>query len=168
MSGKTDNLLYLPWMFGERAPVQLPEPLSGFVDLPDSCSPLHQVKSAVTCILFNLKHIAEKLSRLNKGDFECIHLSGGLSHIQPVRLLTSSVFNIPLAGHITAESSALGTAIYTARAAGIVSDYKGIREWNPVTAIHRADPGLAEKYRLLYQRFRDISSEYLPKEGKVS
>ena len=168
MSDAADNLLYLPWMFGERAPVQLLEPLSGFIDLPASCKPVHQVKSAVTCILFNLKHIAEKLSRLNDGNFECIHLSGGLSHIKPIRLLTSSIFNIPLAEHITGESSALGTAIYTARAAGIVSDYKDIRQWNPITAIHEADPILADKFGFLYLRFREISREYLRKEGKRS
>jgi gluconokinase len=162
-----DNLLYLPWMFGERAPVQLLEPLSGFIDLPPSCRPVLQVKSAVTCILFNLKHIAEKLSRLNERNFECIHLSGGLSHIKPIRLLVSSVFNIPLAEHITGESSALGTAIYTARAAGIVPDYKDIRQWNPITAIHKADPVQAAKYAFLYLRFREISREYLRKEGKA-
>jgi len=168
MSDAADNLLYLPWMFGERAPVQLLEPLSGFIDLPASCKPVQQVKSAVTCILFNLKHIAEKLSRLNDGNFECIHLSGGLSHIKPIRLLTSSIFNIPLAEHITGESSALGTAIYTARAAGIVSDYKDIQQWNPITAIHEADPILADKFGFLYQRFREISREYIWKEGKRS
>ena len=166
ISDTADNLLYLPWMFGERAPVQLLEPLSGFIDLPDSCLPVHQVKSAVTCILFNLKHIAEKLSRLTDGNFECMHLSGGLSHIKPIRLLTSSIFNIPLAEHLTGESSALGTAIYTARAAGIVTDYKDIRQWNPITAIHKADPLLTDKFGFLYLRFREISREYIKKEGK--
>jgi gluconokinase len=166
MSDAADNLLYLPWMFGERAPVQLPEPLSGFIDLPVSCTPVHQVKSAVTCILFNLKHIAEKLSRLNGDNFECIHMSGGLSYIKPIRLLASSIFNIPLAEHLTGESSALGTAIYTARAAGIVSDYKNIKQWNPVTAIHKADPIMADKYGFLYLRFLEISRDYIRKEGK--
>jgi len=160
-SDAADNLFYLPWMFGERAPVQLPGPVSGFVDLPVSCMPVHQVKSAVTCILYNLKHIAEKLSRLNGGNFECIHLSGGLSQVKPIRLLTTSIFNIPVAEHSTGESSALGTAIYTARALGLVPDYQDIRQWNPITVIHQADPVMAEKYDLLYQRFRKISMEYL-------
>jgi gluconokinase len=168
MSDAADNLFYLPWMFGERAPVQLPEPLSGFIDMPADCLPVHQVRSAVTCILYNLKHIAEKLSGLNHGNFECIHLSGGLSHIKPIRQLTSSIFNIPLAEHITGESSALGTAIYTARATGIVSDYKDIRKWNPVIAIHEADPFMAEKFRFLYQRFREISADYLTKKGRAT
>jgi gluconokinase len=168
MSDAADNQFYLPWMFGERAPVQLLEPLSGFIDLPASCRPVHQVKSAFTCLLFNLKHIAEKLSQLNDTSFKCIHMSGGLSNIKQVRMLTSSIFNIPLAQHITGESSALGTAIYTARAAGIVSDYEDIRLWNPVTAIHEADPVMAEKFGFIYQRFREISGEYLRKVGKFS
>jgi sugar (pentulose or hexulose) kinase len=155
-------------MFGERAPVQLPEPLFGFIDLPDTCKPVHQVKGAISCILFNLKHIAEKLSRLNGGGFECVHLSGGLSHIKPIRMLVSSIFNIPLAEHITGESSALGTAIYTARAAGIVTDYRDIRLWNPITGVHRADPILADKFAFLYLRFREISRDYLRKEIKGS
>jgi gluconokinase len=167
MSDTADNLLYLPWMFGERAPVQLQEPLSGFIDLPGSCKSVHQVKSAVTCILFNLRHIAEKLSRLNNADFKCIHLSGGLSHIEPIRILASSIFNIPLAEHITGESSALGTAIYTARAAGIVTDYKDIRQWNPITKVHEADPILADKFAFLYLRFREISRDYLRKAEKI-
>jgi gluconokinase len=166
LSDAADNLLYLPWMFGERAPVQLLEPLSGFIDMPGSCLPVHQVKSAVTCILFNLKHIAVKLSRLNGGNFERIHLSGGLSHISPIRILASSIFNIPLAEHITGESSALGTAIYTARAAGIVSDYKDIRQWNPIIAVHQADPLLADKYGFLYLRFLEITRDYIRNEGK--
>jgi len=168
MSDAADNLLYLPWMFGERAPLQLLEPISGFIDLPASCRPVHQVKSAVTCILYNLKHIAEKLSRLNAGNFECLHLSGGLSHLKPIRLLTSSIFNIPLAEHSTGESSALGTAIYTARAAGIVNDYKNIRQWNPITAIHYPDPVQADKFGFLYLRFREISRDYIRSNGTSS
>ncbi len=161
MSDAADNLFYLPWMFGERAPVQLLEPRCGFVDLSSLNMPVHQVKSAVTCILYNLKHIEEKLSGMNGGSFKCIHLSGGLTHIKPIRLLASSVFNIPMAEHMTGESSALGTAIYTALAAGLVSDYKDIRQWNPVIKIHQADPVQAEKYEFLYQRFRDISLKYI-------
>lgn len=164
LSDEADNLFYLPWMFGERAPVQLLEPVSGFIELTASCTPIHQVKSAVTCILYNLRHIGEKLSMLNDGEFKCIHLSGGLSHVKPIRILASSVFNVPLAEHATGESSALGTAIYTARAAGIVPDYKDIRQWNPIKKIHHADPALAEKYGFLYHRFRDISREYLNKQ----
>jgi gluconokinase len=167
MSDKADNLIYLPWMFGERAPIQLLEPLSGFVELSSSCQPVHQVKSVVTCILYNLKHIAEKLSLLNDGNFECIHLSGGLSHIKPIRLLASSIFNVPLAEHLTGESSALGTAIYTARAAGIVSDYNDIRQWNPIKKIHKADPILAEKFDFSYRQFRKISEDSLRKEGRI-
>lgn len=168
MSDAADNLFYLPWMFGERAPVQLLEPLSGFIDMSSSYLPVHQVKSAVTCILYNLKHIEEKLSGMTGGNFKCIHLSGGLSHIKPIRLLTSSIFNIPLAEHITGESSALGTAIYTAHAAGIVSGYKDIRQWNPITEIHQADPLQAEKYEFLYQRFREITREYLSKNNMIT
>jgi gluconokinase len=166
LSAAADNLLYLPWMFGERAPLQLLEPLSGFIDLPEACKPVHRVKSAVTCVLFNLRHIAEKLSRLNSRDFECIHLSGGLTNIQQIRLLASSVFNLPLVEHSTAESSALGTAMYTARAAGIVSDYKDIRQWNPIMAAHLPDPIQADRFGFLYLRFREITREYVRKEGK--
>jgi hypothetical protein len=75
---------------------------------------------------------------------------------------------MPLAEHITGESSALGTAIYTARVAGIVADYSDIRQWNPITVIHQPDPILADKFGFLYLRFREITREYLRNEKKLS
>jgi gluconokinase len=156
-----DDLLFLPWMYGERAPVQLLSPLTGFVNPGPSYTALHQVKSATTCILYNLKHIAQKLTQLNGREFTCLHISGGFAHFESIKQMVSSIFNIPVLEHSTGESSALGTAIFTARAMGMVNDYRDILTWNPVIAIRQPDRKMAEQYESGYNRFRKISSAYV-------
>jgi gluconokinase len=157
----SNPLYYLPWMFGERAPVQLYEPLYRFINLQPGDNPVRQVRSAVECILFNLKHIAEKLEFLNGGRFERLHISGGLSRFSMVRDLTAAIFNLPMVEHETGESSALGTAFFTAYKIGLVSDFNEIGLWNPEVKLHypnKADAGIFEK---AYRNFRKVSVEYL-------
>ncbi len=149
-------LFYLPWMFGERAPLQLHEPLHRFIPQHPADSPARKLKSVVESILFNLRHIAEKLERLGGKRFACLHLSGGLARFDLVRDLTASIFDLPLVEHSTGESSALGAAFYTAHSIGVVKDYKEIRNWNPVIARHTANPRMVSSYRRAYEYYQAV------------
>jgi gluconokinase len=155
-------LFYLPWMFGERAPLQLHEPLHRFIPQHPEDSPARRLKGAVESILFNLRHIAEKLERLNGKRFACLHLSGGLARFDLVRDLTAAIFDLPLVEHSTGESSALGTAFFAARTIGAVKDYNEIRIWNPVITRHTADPHMVSSYRRAYENYRTIVQQELP------
>jgi gluconokinase len=154
-------LFYLPWMFGERAPLQLHEPLHRFIPRQPEDSPARRLKSAVESILFNLRHIAEKLERLNGKRFTCLHLSGGLARFDLVRDLTASIFDLPLVEHSTGESSALGTAFFAAHTIGMVKDYNDIRNWNPVMARHTARPHLVSSYRMAYKNYQALVQQEL-------
>jgi sugar (pentulose or hexulose) kinase len=149
-------------MFGERAPVQLYEPLNRFINLQHGDNPARQVRSAVECILFNLKHIAEKLELLNGRNFDRLHISGGLSRFSMVRDLTAAIFNVPMVEHETGESSALGTAFFTAHKIGLVPDFNEIGLWNPEVKMHYPDKPDAGTYEKAYRNFRKVSAEYLP------
>ncbi|HJZ41315.1 MAG TPA: FGGY family carbohydrate kinase [Bacteroidales bacterium] len=156
-----EPLYYLPWMFGERAPVQLYEPLNRFINLQPGDRPVRQMKSAVECILFNLKHIAEKLEYLNGRRFDRLHISGGLSRFSMVRDLTAGIFNLPMVEHETGESSALGTAFFTAYKMGLVPDFSEISLWNPEVKTHYPDKEGAGIFEKAYRNFRKVSGEFL-------
>jgi gluconokinase len=155
-------LFYLPWMFGERAPMQLHEPLHRFIPQQSASSPERKLKGAVESILFNLRHIAEKLEMLNGKRFACLHLSGGLAQFDLVRDLTAAVFNLPLVEHSTGESSALGTAFYAAQNIGAVKNYDEISNWNPVIARHTAEPRMVATYQRAYENYRSVIQLELP------
>jgi gluconokinase len=161
--GSGSDLVFLPWMYGERAPVQLFTPVTGFVNRKPGHTAAQLMKCAVEGILFNLKHIAQKLEILNGGNFSEIHLSGGFSQLKVVRNLTSRIFNLPMLEHRTGESSALGTAFYTACETGIVNDRSEIRKWNPVVEVHTCNADYAEDYAQAYLRFRTSSRDHLNK-----
>jgi gluconokinase len=155
-------LFYLPWMFGERAPLQLHEPLHRFIPHQPANSTARKLKGAVESILFNLRHIAEKLGRLNGKRFACLHLSGGLAQFDLVRDLTAAIFDLPLVEHSTGESSALGTAFFAAHNIGAVKNYNEIRNWNPVIARHTANPRMVSSYNRAYEYYQAIVQQELP------
>jgi gluconokinase len=155
------NLLFLPWMFGERAPVQLFSPETGFLSLQPDHSPILQLKAATLALLFNIRHITEKLIQLNGHNFNCMHLSGGLSRFESIKSLASAIFGVPMVEHATSESSALGTAFFAARMTGFVDNYSTILDWNPVVSRRNADPSLSGHYEEAYRRFRGETGRVL-------
>lgn len=162
------NLMFLPWMFGERAPVQLFQPETGFLSLRTDHSPVQQIKAATLSLLFNIRHITEKLVQLNGREFNCMHLSGGLSRFKSIKSLAAAIFGVPMVEHATSESSALGTAYFAAKMTGFVNDYETIRNWNPVVSRRNADPVMAAHYGEAYQRFREKTARVLEKGGGTS
>jgi gluconokinase len=147
------SLSFMPWMFGERAPVQLFSPLTGYLNLTSGHNALQQVKAVTLSLLFNIRVIADRLMALNGARFSSMHLSGGLSRFEAIRSLTSAIFGVPMVEHATSESSALGTAFFAARATGLVSDYDSVRLWNPVVNHVEADPAMKDRYAEAYGRF---------------
>lgn len=154
------ELQYLPWMFGERAPVQLFSPLARYINLLPEHTPVQQFKAVALSLLFNIRLITEKLIQLNGKDFSCMHLSGGLSRFEEIKSLTSAIFGVPMVEHATSESSALGTAFFAAKMIGMVSDYPSIRSWNPVVRRLEAGPEMKDRYEEAYMKFRVLCEKY--------
>lgn len=149
------SLMFLPWMFGERAPVQLFSPRTGYLNLTSAHTPLQQFKAATLSLLFNIRVITDRLMQLNGARFSCMHLSGGLSRFEAIRSLTSAIFGVAMVEHATSESSALGTAFFAARVTGLVSDYASVHRWNPVVNRVEADPEMKDRYGEAYELFLD-------------
>lgn len=159
------DLFFLPWMFGERSPVQLYHPLHGYIGRTDVHTPGQLIQSSIEGILFNLKHIADKLQQINEFQFSCLHLSGGLSDLPGIRELTAAIIGLPVIMHNSSECSALGTAYFTAKQLGIVSGYDEIHTWNPVVEEVLPDETLSKNYRNAYERFLVLARDHIEKQS---
>ncbi len=73
----SDGLLFLPYLFGERAPLYDASARGGFHGLTARHTQVHFVRAAMEGILFNLKIIAEALEA--RQPIRTLHAGGGFS-----------------------------------------------------------------------------------------
>lgn len=156
---QNDSLIYMPWMFGERAPRQLYRPVYGFLNQGSLDTPESKLISVVESIVFNIKGIEEKLSKVKGSGFERLHFGGGLSRYPFVRDILTSVFKLPLVEHESSEGSAIGTAMLTAKVLGLINNYSVAGNWNPEVMEYQPDAQKTEYYTSTYNKFVQVTKD---------
>ena len=90
-----EGLLFLPWLFGERAPLYDAQAQGALHGLRASHTQAHAVRAAMEGVIFNLRLIAEALEA--HAPIETLHASGGFSHSDLWVRMLADIFQIPVA-----------------------------------------------------------------------
>ena len=110
----SDGLLFLPYLFGERAPLYDASARGGFHGLTAGHTQAHFVRAVMEGVLFNLKIIAEALEA--HGSIRTLHAGGGFSKNRLWVQTLADIFQKPvLLNDNNADTSVLG-AVKFARA----------------------------------------------------
>lgn len=152
MSPGAGGLTFLPYIFGERAPLWDPEASGSFTGIKHNHTRAHFARAVMEGILFNLRYIFEVLEE--KTVPAGIFTGGGLT-VFPIWLqLLSNVLNRPLHKPSAGEDSATGAALIGMKSMGIISTLEDQAVFYSETDLISPEPGQAEIYEPLYQKFK--------------
>ena len=162
------DLLFLPYVAGERAPLWRSDATGVLLGLRVQDSAVEVMRAAVEGIIFNAYTIAARLFA-QMGRPAVLVTSGGVLDTPWIRQLAADVFGLPVLDPRSADASALGAA----RLAEIAT---GQRSWEEVARLPQTgpllqpDPAAATSYAAKYTRFSrladalvgDLADIYLP------
>ncbi|MFB4165358.1 gluconokinase [Alteribacillus sp. JSM 102045] len=150
-----DNLLFLPYLNGERAPFWDANARGTYIGLSMTHKRPHMVRAGLEGVMFNLYHIYESVSRLTDGTPN-IYASGGFSRSELWLQILADVFGEPIHIPESHQSSAWGAAWIALKAIGKVSSYKDIKAHVPMKKTIEPISENHKKYAELYQTFKEL------------
>jgi gluconokinase len=155
------DLLCLPYLTGERAPLWSEQARASFLGLDAQHTPAHLMRAACEGIIFNAWWIASGVFTL-VGRPRAILTSGRVLELPWMRQLVADVFDLPVRTGSDADASAKGAAILARIATGATSWDATLRDasqqFDPDgSAVARPIAAHAARYRERAQRFRQVA-----------
>jgi gluconokinase len=162
-AGKVEvgDLLCLPYLTGERAPLWSAQARASFIGLDARHSPAHLMRAACEGIIYNAWWIASGLFALT-GRPRAVLASGHVLDLPWVRQLVADVFELPVRTGGAADASAQGAAILARIATGDATWDEALSEASGAAVV---EPGVvaipnstqSARYRERASRFRQLA-----------
>lgn len=153
------NLLFLPYLAGERSPLNDPLARGAFIGLGEGHGPEHHVRAVLEGIALSLADVLDRMTQ-GRDRPERIVLGGGGAS-RDMRQLMASVLGIPLTIPPSEASSALGATMVGAHALG----WRRLGSGDGATAERLVVYPVAsdhERYRERLELFREAATATLP------
>jgi len=150
------RLIFMPWMFGERAPVSDTTLRGAFVNLALEHKREHMLRAIYEGIAYNLRWMIDEVARAGFPAKSLRAIGGGAKSDLWMQIISDVTARRVEAVDKPQEAGALGCALAVAVALGIYDDYKDIKKIVKVRATFEPDPLNTPEYEKLYQNFRRL------------
>jgi gluconokinase len=155
---RADDLLFLPYVAGERAPIWEADATGVLLGLNLEHTNAHVMRAAVEGILFNAYWIASRLFE-RVGVPRQIVASGRVLEAEWIRQLAADIFGIPIRLRGTSDASAEGAAAIANIATGLWSWEHAVRRLGEGGVLmHPSGDG---GYQRRFQRYRRLTTALL-------
>lgn len=156
----SDGLVFLPYLFGERAPIWNSESAGAFFGIKSHHKQEHFTRAVVEGISFALYDIAENLIA-GGSTIEEIHVSGGFVRSSAWLQILADIFNIKVCLLNTDDASAMGAAFLGLKETRLINDLqmlkpKTIKEVLPQRVNQEVYQRSFETYRKVYSSTKDL------------
>jgi gluconokinase len=152
------GLVFLPYVFGERAPHYNPDLRGTFFGLAQHHTQAHLMRALIEGICFEIKSIVESIEQSIEHVTEVL-ASGGFVRSQAWLQVMANVLQKSIALHDVNDASSLGVAIMAFRGIGKNVEFDGLEK----KLVFKPDPSSAAVYDDLYGIF-SRSTHLLEKE----
>jgi xylulokinase len=150
------GLLFLPWMIGERTPIDDRHARGGFVNLGLGHDASHLARAVYEGIALNARWALQKVERLVGGRAPAIRFAGGCARSDLWCALLADVLDRPVVQVADPElAAARGAALIAAHALGFLPDFESIGSRVPVRATYDPRPASRRTYDEAFAAFRD-------------
>jgi xylulokinase len=148
-----DGLLFLPYLIGERAPLNDPHARGSFTGLQLGHGVGHLGRAIMEGVAFALRHILDVMAESDMTANEFLVAGGGLA--SPVwRHIVADVIGLPLKSGTGRERAGLGAALIAGIGTGIYGSYTDTLLATAADyTITEPDPIRHQRYQEQYQRF---------------
>lgn len=158
------NLIFLPYLRGERSPRWNPTARGAFVGLTASHSRADMIRAVMEGVSYNLKIIRDAL-RSQGTCIEEMRIIGGGAESQLWRQIFANVFREPLrVPELREGATTLGAAVVGGVGVGLFENFSIIEKLNPIEFIEEpsADEQVLNRYDNLFQLFNTVYEVLCP------
>lgn len=146
----SENLLFLPYILGERAPLWNSNAKGVYFGLSIQHTKAHLIRASIEGVIFSLYSIGKILTE--KKEITELHASGGFAKSTLWLQILADVFNIKVLVSAAVESAALGAVMLGTEALGIKTTFynQTLATYNPIEKHHQIYTKCFEKFERLY------------------
>jgi len=161
------NLLFLPYLMGERSPRWNPDALAAFIGLGATHSAADMIRSVLEGVGFNLKVILD-VFRATGGFEEIIAIGGGARNRIWLQIL-ADIWNARiLVPRYVEDATSMGAALGAGVGIGLFESFASLKSLNPVEHVIEPDQGRHAQYSRLYPVFNEAYHSLVSVYAKLS
>ncbi len=151
----SDNLLFLPYILGERAPLWNSNAKGVYFGLSIQHTKAHLIRASLEGVIFSLYSIGKILTE--KKEITELHASGGFAKSALWLQVLADVFNTKVLISGAVESAALGAVMIGIEALGIEATFpnKILAEYVPLLKHYQVYKSAFEKFERLYDLLKE-------------
>jgi gluconokinase len=157
-----DGLIFLPYIYGERAPVWDADARGVFYGINGTHTQAHFMRAVLEGICFALYGILQTLEQI-MGKAGKIYVSGGFIHSRKWVALLADVFGKQILVSGSEDASAAGAAIIGLKATGLINELSEVPDfftvaetYEPNMENHKACQNNYSVYSALYDKLKDL------------
>lgn len=158
----SDGLIFLPYLFGERAPIWDEKARGVFFGIHGSHELAHFARASFEGILFALYSVFETLNPDLEGKIE-VRSTGGFVRSPLMLQIQSDIFKLPIHVPANYEGSSVGAAALAYKAVGIYSSFDQVSALISIDQIFYPNKLTSniyieefEKFKTIYQSLKTI------------
>jgi len=155
----SDGLIFLPYIYGERAPVWDAEARGIFFGVSASHTRGHFMRAIMEGISFALYELLATMEE-TVGPIKNIYASGGFIRSKKWITLLTDVLGKRISVTHAEDSSAAGAAMLGMTALGMITDIHELKTFFPVKEIFEPDAGDREAYVSNYAVYSNLYSKF--------
>jgi sugar (pentulose or hexulose) kinase len=158
----SDDLVFLPYLAGERAPIFDEAARGAFVGLTLAHERRHLVRAVLEGAAYAIRHVAAPILDAGVVVTE-MRLAGGPSRSDLWARIKADVTGFRVAIPSVADTAVLGAAILAARGVGLAPDLAtGVRRMTRVDRTIDPDPAAHRRYSALFDVYRSLYPSLAP------
>jgi gluconokinase len=154
------GLIFLPYLFGERAPIYDEHARGVFFGLTSGHERGHFARAGLEGILFALYSIFEAI-RTPGEDLE-VRATGGYLRSELMLQIQADIFGVPIRVPDNLEGSAIGAAALGMKALGMIASWDEIAPLLPITRSYLPDADHHRQYQVVFKRFKALYQTLKP------
>lgn len=157
----SDGLIFLPYIFGERAPIWNEHARGVYFGVHGNHHAGHFARATIEGILFALYSIYEVIISDTDIDIE-IRATGGYTQSDLMMQTQADIFGVPVGVQKNYEGSSIGAAVLGLKAMGMIKTYDEISAFLNIEKIFTPNPEISSFYNTLFVKFKDIYQQLSP------
>lgn len=161
------NLIFLPYLGGERAPIWDANARGSFVGLTRMHQKPEMTRAVIEGIIFNIYDAASNLIKNTKKTV-AINATGGFLKSDFVRQLCANIFNVPIVTMKEQQSGTLAAMFLARQALGLNQDLSEIGQFAQADKVYFPNPKEAATYKKLFPLYCEIRNALAASYGKFS
>lgn len=156
-----EGLTFLPFIFGERAPLWDANARGMYHGVSASHGQLHFTKATIEGILFNLRFILEEIEATTGTRLEKIIVGGGFFRSKIGTQLAADILRKIIVLRDSHENSAYGAVLQAMKGLGTITNYEEKKDWWQNGKNFTPNEDQVQVYDLLFTKYQSLQRKYV-------